>query len=335
MKRLAFLAVVACLCGCALAGTGRADSISIDPTGGGGANPANVLLASSFAFLPGNALAIGGGNLTSASIGKDIPILYQAILGSINTVGANSAALGSNNGNITILPGGGGSNNTGVQFIITAQFTEKLTGVSAGGMLTFAPDLAAGTNQVKIYAQPSSNASINDANSTNEYPGSGATQILSGQLSPANFSSSFNVAQTTDPRSGGTAVPLNQHAGGSGSYPGINSIAGLGLGGFTVTVDSSNPAYFLTPTPVALNFNSVSSSLPFTGVDPALKMFNGTTPNIGAVNGVSGPDALYQWQGNNSFTTTAAPEPASLTLLGVGAVGLLGYGRRKRKRAAA
>jgi hypothetical protein len=41
--------------------------------------------------------------------------------------------------------------------------------------------------------------------------------------------------------------------------------------------------------------------------------------------------------GNATFTattaTTATPEPASLTLLGIGAAGLLGYGWR-RKRAA-
>jgi hypothetical protein len=31
---------------------------------------------------------------------------------------------------------------------------------------------------------------------------------------------------------------------------------------------------------------------------------------------------------------TAAPEPASLTLLGLGALGLLGYGWRRRQQAA-
>jgi hypothetical protein len=153
--------------------------------------------------------------------------------------------------------------------------------------------------------------------------------ILSGQfVNPNNtFSSSFTTT-------GAAPVPLNQHAGGSGSYAGINTVTGSGsTTGAQVMVNSVMTNYFLTTPGTSLNFTSVSSSLPFNAVDPATTMFNGTTPNIGTVNGSpnnGGPDFLTQTQTTNNFVS-AVPEPASVTLalIGAGLAGLAGWRRRR------
>jgi hypothetical protein len=54
-----------------------------------------------------------------------------------------------------------------------------------------------------------------------------------------------------------------------------------------------------------VNFTSFTSGTPFTTVDPALKMFDGTVPNIGAVNGL-GSDLLNQTQTTNDFSLWVA-----------------------------
>jgi hypothetical protein len=202
--------------------------------------------------------------------------------------------------------------------------------------VTYIPNFAK-TNFYDLYAQPTTpGATINDANTTNQYGGAGSTQILSGHfVNPNNTFTSFFAA------SGAAPVSLNQRIGGSGSYAGVNTLTGGGnTKGAMVMVDTYNSHYFLT-TPasplISVNFTSFISGTPFTTVDPALKMFDGTVPNIGAVNG-SGSDFLIQTITTNDFSlssATAAPEPSTLTLLGLGSLSLLGYGWRRRNRAAA
>ncbi len=55
-------------------------------------------------------------------------------------------------------------------------------------------------------------------------------------------------------------------------------------------------------------------------------------------NGIDGSNIVGSYSdgtGSHGFLYTAAPEPSTLTLLGIGGVGLVGYGWRRRKRVAA
>lgn len=346
--RLAVLtALVAALGVMSWAASARADIVTIDPTGGAGANPATVLDATSFAFAPGNTIAVGGAPLDATSIGKVVPIYYQAIVSGINTASGgngNSAAIDSNSGNITVNPAGV---NTGNQFVITAQFNEQISSFQAVGTQTtvgFTPALGTGTNEFHIYAQ-----TANDANSANLNKGSvgyppsgtpppGSVPIISGFWTTQNFTGSFsaNTDSFTSP------VPLNQHTGGSGTYGGINqpspatqTIVGTGnTGGLIGIPTTTDPNYILSPPnlfSITLNFVSVSTATPFNGVDPTTLFFNGYVPVIGAVNGVSGTDFLFQTQAVANFNTVPEPGTVSMALAGIGMVSLAALRARRHQ----
>jgi hypothetical protein len=350
-----------------------ASVINFDPTGGNGTNPNDVLNTSSFAYLPGNVLAVGGGNESTISIGQSIPVLYQAILGTINTSATgngNTMSPNANTGNITINPGGGGpAINTNSQIIVQAQFTEQVQNIVTSGSgstqittITFAPNLGAGTNLVQLFSQPTAgNANINASNGTGfgTTGGTGATLIMSGTVSSSGFVSSFAENNSSNPvssnfvsGSGGTYA-LNQHTGGSGSYGGqagppaaTQTITGSGSTTLTVNVGFENSSYFLTPGIQFLTLPSVSNGLAFAAVDPLTTMFTGRSPNESAAfsipgqpagtawNGANTPDLLFQSQATNSFSV---PEPSSIImgLIGVGFTTLASIRSLRRRNAAA
>jgi hypothetical protein len=66
--------------------------------------------------------------------------------------------------------------------------------------------------------------------------------------------------------------------------------------------------------------------------------FSGTLLNAGGLasgtGGNASSDLLYGYTKFTVGPTTAVPEPGSLTLVGIGAVGLIGYGWRRRGRIA-
>jgi hypothetical protein len=324
--------------------------VNLDPTGGAGASAANVLNATGLSFAPGNTVAIGGGNLSAASVGATFTLLYDAILQGISTTGANgnTAGVDTNNANIRI-----NGVSTTQQFVITAEFTEQIVAVNATtGVVTFAPLVNQGVNAVNIYAQSSNvanSATLNDPTAVGFQPNTlvpaNSTLILSGKVSATNFTSSFSENTTTDPRLGGTPVPLNNFTG-STSYPTTTTIVGTGNTGLIVNVSSTNPNFFLSASPAILNLNfsgGISTGTPFSNVAPQTSFYSsdhptGYTPQLGTVNGASSTpspsDFLFQSSAAANFSI---PEPSSISmaLSAFGIVSLAGLLRRRKAARAA
>jgi len=83
---------------------------------------------------------------------------------------------------------------------------------------------------------------------------------------------------------------------------------------------------------VADLFFNTSNVLPFKQTNPSQSFDDGSggtiAPALGQVNGLLGPDILFQTDANNSFVKTV-PEPGSMFLLGMGLF-TLGMARRRR-----
>jgi hypothetical protein len=302
-RRAALLGVAAWVVAAVTAVAPARAEFVFNPTGGGASG---ALTLTGFDPLPGNALAQGavtaianaqasGGGDTA---GNQFLLYYQAAVGSLLPSGVSPPGL-----------------NHSYQITITGVVREFVSSV-VGGTAIFG--LSADQTGSSLNFYQNNAVTYNDLNGTGFTDGTKiltATPVLTG-TSAGNFTNT------------GVVQALDQH--GNNDWPGTQTVVGFGGSVINFKATSGDPNYFVSPLPNLLSLTfSTTQNLPFTAVDPARALFTGGVVNVGAVNGLTGPDILLQADANVS----AVPEPSSVCLTALGVGGLLLYGRKKRARA--
>ncbi len=253
---------------------------------------AGVATVDTFFFRPGNALAIGVVPAYADHVNNGITTPFDTIL---------QTSLASMQDTITPLPPINMPAGEEITMVIRAP--QRIFSV-VGATTTSILDAGGPNNSLELWYHSAANA--------DDLAGSGFND---GTLILSAFISTLTSTIVTGVNSGAldqapTTPPIDD-------YPGITT---LGLGGgatFLATVNFVDPNFFMTQ-PLAVAF-STTFSAPFTLADPSA-LLDGTSPNIGSVNGLSGPDIQFQ---STSELTFAVPEPATISLFVLGAFGLI------------
>src|SRR5262245_58160463 len=309
----------------AWASPAAADNIIVfAPTGAGpGIN------VDTFDQSAGNSMALGI-NINNAVGHAPFTSVYQANL-------ANAQL----NGNV-VVPGDGSGAAGGHFFTFTGVFQQTVTGVAlgvppGGGTLTFGLGPAGGT--FTMYDNVVGRGS--DATGVGFVT---ATPILSGVVTSAAETFTFsNIAPggCADPQNPGCLIdPGNRNP----NSAGITTLYGRGSVQLTFQVTSANFNYFPgLQLGTTFAFTSTDQTLPFRNAAPTDCFFNnlpatcvgaGEIPglsSVGTVNGFNGTNTLFESDARTSFQDTdVIPEPATLTLRGLGLLG--SASRRWRKK---
>jgi len=321
MKRTTFLAA-ALATGLAWATPSAADTILFDIDGTGPSAPINAL---EFDWFAGNTLVQI--NPTNPTVGR---VLYQANLNTVQTDQGQGIGASGPGSFLTIVAA------FDVSLSLTASGVDFAVVNNGQGVIRLYADNERGNNLTGVGF-----AGIGDANAVN---------ILTATITSGSGTFGFTTAAPVDlDQFTSTILGPVPEAGGN-NYLGVLTRTGEGGSQFNATVQSFNNAYFLNL--------AVGSSVMFTnssGIDPyrqanpsdAFSSNAQTDANLtnvitggticglgpGCVNG-TGFNFVAQSDSNSTFTLApgVVPEPATLTLLGLGLIGAAAVRRRANKK---
>lgn len=299
----------------------NAAPITIDPDGGGASAP---IVVGSLDWNVGNSIAVAdaGQSLADPVAGQGLNLFAMSDLSAFNNAGGT--------------PIGGTGLSTDFEWTFVAGLRETITAV-VGPIFTTAVVNTA-TQFFEVWYDTGLDSSDLSGKGFNN-----GTKILEIAGLPGAVSGSGSFLQTSAPDAN---VTLDQF-GGTNDYPGYTTVTGGGVTNIVGTVTFRNAAFFPTLAVgdiLGLAFRT-DQQLPYTFTDPSSCYWSGAAfstaagngiaggcgvagdgGTIGLVNGVDGPNVIFE---TDARTTFNVPEPGSLALIGASLLGIFGIRRRK------